>query len=67
MSDQTASQKIVSPCKKMIFIIENDTTASAYHDFLLSEKGRIIDIMVKVQKDEEELTRNQKENCCLDE
>lgn len=61
---QLACQKFESPCKKIVHYVENDTSLSAYHDFLLSEKGRIIEIMVKVQKEEEEYAKLQKQEEC---
>jgi hypothetical protein len=58
---QIPSQKRVSPCGKIIMIIENDTKLSVLHDYLLDEKGKCIDLMVKLQKEEVEMRDKHKE------
>lgn len=66
--EQLACQKRVSPCGKIIIYVENDCPLSAFHDYMLSQKGEAIDLMVKIQKDEEAYAEKQKQvDCCGDE
>jgi len=58
---QIPSQKRVSKDGKIILVIENDCKLSDLHDYLLDEKGKCIDLMVKLQKDEEAMRDKHKE------
>lgn len=45
--------KKVSKCGKCMIFVDADMSAAAYHDVMLEEKGWAVDLMVKIQKDQE--------------
>lgn len=65
MSKQIGCQKFESDDKRACIYIENDMPVGVFHDFLMSVKGHIVDIMVKAQKEEEAQAEAQKKaDCC---
>jgi len=65
---QIACQKRVSPCGKITIFVENDTPLSAFHDYMLSQKGEAVDLMVKIQKEQEaEAKAHIESDCCGEE
>ena len=66
--EHKACQKRVSPCGKITIFVENDAPLSAYHDYMLSQKGEAVDQMVKIQKEqEEEAKEHMSSDCCKEE
>ncbi len=60
------AQKIVSECGKASLYIENNMSLGALHDFLLLNKGNVVDMMVSAQKQEEAVSEAHKahSSCC---
>lgn len=51
--EQKTVLKKVSKCGKCTIFTEADMSAAAYHDFMLEQKGWAVDLMVKIQKEQE--------------
>lgn len=65
---QIACQKRISDCGKITIFIENDTPLSVFHDYMLRQKGEAVDLMVKIQKEqEEEAKAHISSDCCGEE
>ena len=60
MLKQITTQKFESEDKKASIFVENDMPVGVFHDFLMSVKGHIVDIMVNAQKEEEAMANEQK-------
>lgn len=58
MLHQKGSQKFESDCKQAVIFVENDMPLGKFHDFLLNIKGHMVDMMVKAQKEEEEIAKS---------
>ncbi len=68
MVKQSPSQKFTSECGKSIIYVDNDMPVGSFHDFLLSVKGQMVDLMIKSQKEEQDLAEAQKKaDCCQEE
>ncbi len=61
MTQQKSVQLFESDCKRAKAVVENDMPIGAFHDFLVSIKGQMIDRMIKQQKEDEEISKQMKE------
>ena len=57
---QTPSTQFMSECGKAKIVVDNDMAAGAFHDFVLKAKGYAVDLMIKAQKEDEEIQEYQK-------
>lgn len=64
--DQFATQCFKSECGKARIYVENDMSIGAYHDFLLQNKGMMVDKMVEAQKQEKAMSEAQKNESCAE-
>ena len=55
------AQVFVSPCKKVVLSLEEDTFKGAFHDFIMALKGDIVTRMVEAQQQEEAVQKAQRE------
>lgn len=46
-------KKISSKCGKCVIFVDSDMSAAAFHDFMLEQKGWAVDLMVRIQKEQE--------------
>jgi len=68
MATQINTQQFSSKCKRALLYVENDMPVGELHDFVLSVKGHLVDLMVKLQKEEQEMADSQKkDDCCSEE
>ncbi len=59
---QSQVQKFTSTCGKAVVFVENEMPIGEFHDFLMFLKGTMIERMVKIHKDEVEMTEEMKKN-----
>lgn len=59
--EQQGTQKIPSDCGKALLIVDNDMSLGNLHDFLLSVKGHFLQVMSKVQEQEQAELQAQKD------
>jgi len=60
MTTQITAQQFSSKCKRAYLYVENDMPVGELHDFVLSVKGHLVDLMVKLQKEEQAMSDQQK-------
>ena len=58
---QVGTQKFISEDGKFILICENDASLGTLHDYLLSLKGHVVELINKAQVQEQEASDKVKE------
>ena len=59
---QKPAQCFESDCKRAIIYVDNDMPIGVFHDFLMKMKGEMVERMMKIHKEEQEISNQQKKH-----